>query len=79
MSHTANRVAMATRIADFLERHSCWEIDTLAEAGDDAWARIAELAGEQRVPSPSTRACVLIALRERQRPLNVSLLEGLPT
>lgn len=73
----ANRVAKAGRLADFLQTHGINDIDTLQAATDDEWARIADLAGEQP-PSPSTRACVLIALRERQRPLDTNLLEGLP-
>jgi hypothetical protein len=54
------------------------DLDHLQAAGDDEWARIAQLAGEQHVPSPATRAGVLIALRERARQLDAGLLEGLP-
>lgn len=77
MSHTTNRVQMATRLADFLETNSATDITVLEQLDDNGWRLIADAAGE-RIPSPGTRACVLIALRERQRPLDARLLEGLP-
>lgn len=82
MSHTTNRVAMATRLADWIDTNVDLEpaerLAAFERATDTEWARTAELAGEHRTPSAGTRACVLIALRERQRPLDARLLEGLP-
>lgn len=80
--HSANRLAMARRLADWIEANVQLDpADRLAayETADDTeWARTAELAGEKHNPSSGTRACVLIALRERARPLDARLLEGLP-
>lgn len=67
-THLQNRVDMAMRLADFIDTHlpadtdlAVLEIFTEAE-----WTEITRLAGEQHVPSPATRACVIGILRERR-------------
>jgi hypothetical protein len=75
-THLENRVAMARRLIDFLDQHLPAGITLDALELD--WDRIAEMAGESRIPSFETRACVLTGLRERRLPCDASLLEGLP-
>lgn len=75
-SHLQNRVDMARRLIDFLDQHL--PAGVTLDALELDWDRIAEMAGESRTPSLATRACVLTGLRERRRPLDASLLEGLP-
>lgn len=78
-THTANRVAMATRLADFLEQHLEEPTpEQVAALNDIAWARIARLAGEQRIPSQATRDCVVVAIREHRRSTD-ELWSGLPS
>lgn len=82
-SHRDNQIGMATRLADWIEANvdidPAVRLAAYERATEDEWARTAEYAGEGRgyVPSESTRACVLIALRERLRPLDAGLLDGI--
>lgn len=78
-SHLENRVAKARRFIDFLDGHlpADTDLDTIDAFDDRQWTVVATLAGE-RPPSPDTRACILVGLRERRRSLDAGLLEGLP-
>lgn len=69
-----NRVAKARRYIDYLDTNLPDDID-LGGALLIDWARVAELAGEQ-IPSESTRAAILVGLRERRS--TDSPLLGLP-
>jgi hypothetical protein len=61
--------AKAIRLAAFLRQHGAGfsDPDAVAWMSDERWARITELAGERRVPSPATRAAVVVLLREGVR------------
>lgn len=74
-----NRVAKARRFIDFLDAHlpADADVEAIAAFDDDKWAVVAQFAGE-RPPSAETQACIVTGLRERRRPLDDSLLEGLP-
>lgn len=74
-----NRVAKARRFIDFLDTYlpADSDVETIAAFDDQQWTVVAQLAGE-RPPSPETQACIVTGLRERRRPVDASLLDGLP-
>lgn len=76
----ANRVAKARRFIDFLDANlpADTDLDAVAAFDDLQWAEVARLAGE-RPPSTETVAAILTGLRERRRPLDASLLDGIGT
>jgi hypothetical protein len=80
-AHAANRTAMAVRLADFLEAHGGAFADPLVVSWlpEYRWERIAELAGEARVPSVDTRAEVVRVLDGRQAPAPADPFVGLPS
>lgn len=69
-AHAANMTRMAIRLAAFLARHITPNADVVALLDEGDWARIADLAGETRTPSPATQAVVIELLRARATAAN---------
>ena len=62
-ARTPDMSAMAGRLARFLHCHDASDPAAVELMGDRQWERISDLAGEQRVPSPATRAATVVLLR----------------
>jgi hypothetical protein len=68
--HTANRVAMARRIVEFLDTNPIFDgantPEVVSEFDDRTWALVASVMGERQAPAEGTVATVIGILVGRE-------------